>query len=51
MIAQSNEEIARIRSEAWNAYQVSADRRARDFSEALRGVQTYRDADSAGGTV
>lgn len=51
IIARSNAEIARIRQDAWNAYQESADRRARQFSEALRGVETYRDPDASGGTV
>ncbi len=50
-IARSNEEISRIRSEAWEAYSVSADRRARDFADALVGVQTYRDVDAPGGTA
>lgn len=51
MIARSNEEISRIRQETWNAYQESSDRRAREFGEALRGVETYVDADAPGGTV
>lgn len=51
IIADSNAEIARIRQESWNASQESADRRARQFSEALRGVQSYDDAKAAGGTV
>lgn len=51
MIAQSNEEIAKIRASAWESYSVSADRRARDFADALRGVTTYRDAEAPGGTA
>jgi hypothetical protein len=51
MIAQSNAEISRIREDSWNAYQESADRRAREFGEAIRGVQSYSDADAPGGTV
>jgi hypothetical protein len=50
-IAQSNAEIARIREEAWSAYQESADRRAREFGELLRGVETYDDANAPGGQV
>lgn len=50
-IARSNAEISRIREEAWNAYQESSDRRAREFGEALRGVETYRDDRAAGGQV
>lgn len=51
LIAQSNAEIARIREEAWSAYQQSADRRAREFGKVLRGVETYADRDAPGGTV
>lgn len=51
MITQANAEIARIRQEAWNSYQESADRRAREFSEVLRGVQSYDDASAPGGRV
>jgi hypothetical protein len=51
MIAQSNAEISRIREEAWNAYQESSDRRAREFSEVIRGVETYDDANAPGGQV
>ncbi|NWG92029.1 MAG: hypothetical protein HXY21_05915 [Parvularculaceae bacterium] len=51
MIARSNEEISRIRQETWNAYQESADRRAREFGELMKGVETWSDADSPGGTV
>ena len=51
MIARSNEEVSRIRQEAWNAYQESADRRAREFGELMKGVETYADADAPGGQV
>ncbi len=51
IIAQSNAEIARIREEAWSAYQESSDRRAREFGEALRGVETYADPQAGTGTV
>jgi hypothetical protein len=51
IIANSNAEIAKIREEAWNASQESADRRAREFSELIRGVETYNDANAPGGTV
>lgn len=50
MIAQSNEEIARIRQSVWDNQQESADRRAREFGELMRGVETYVDADAPGGT-
>ncbi len=51
IIAKSNAEIAQIREQAWNSYQESADRRAREFGELMRGVETYNDADAPGGTV
>lgn len=50
-IAQSNAEIARIREQAWSAYQESSDRRAREFGELMRGVETYNDANAPGGQV
>jgi hypothetical protein len=51
MIARSNQEISRIREEAWNSYQESSDRRAREFGELMRGVETYNDPHAPGGTV
>lgn len=51
MIARSNEEIARIRQETWEMQNESSERRFREFGEALRGVETYADADAPGGTV
>jgi hypothetical protein len=51
IIAQSNAEIARIRQETWNTQQESADRRAREFGELMRGVETYDDANAPGGQV
>ena len=51
MITRSNAEIARIREEAWTASQESADHRAREFGELMRGVETYKDQDAPGGTV
>lgn len=51
MIMRSNEEIAQIRNEAWAAAQESSDRRAREFGELIRGVETYKDQDAPGGTV
>jgi hypothetical protein len=51
MITRANEEIAKIRQDAWNAYQESSDRRFREFGEVLRGVETYRDPDAATGQV
>jgi hypothetical protein len=51
IVANSNAEIAKIREQAWNASQESADRRAREFGELIRGVETYNDANAPGGTV
>ncbi len=51
IIASSNAEISKIREEAWNASQESADRRAREFGELIRGVETYDDPNAPGGTV
>jgi hypothetical protein len=51
IITRSNAEIAQIRQEAWNAYQQSSDRRFQEFGEAIRGVQTYSDANTATGQV
>jgi hypothetical protein len=50
-IAQSNAEIAQIRQQAWNDQQESSDRRAREFGELMRGVETYNDANAPGGQV
>lgn len=51
ILTRTNEEIARIRQESWDNYQQSADRRAREFAEVIRGVETYADADAPGGSV
>ena len=51
IIAQSNADIAKIRQETWNTQQESADRRAREFGELMRGVETYDDANAPGGQV
>ena len=51
MMAKSNDEIARIREQAWDSYQESADRRAREFGELIKGVETYSDTQAPGGTV
>ncbi len=51
IITRSNAEIAQIRSEAWEAQQESADRRAREFGEVIRGVETYDDGNAPGGQV
>jgi hypothetical protein len=51
IIAQSNAEIAQIRERAWNSYQESSDRRAREFAESIRGVETYNDSNAPGGQV
>ena len=49
IINETNAEIARIRQEVWDVQQQSADRRAREFGELLRGVQTYTDDQAPGG--
>lgn len=51
MIAESNAEISRIRQEAWDASQESADRRVREFGEVIKGVETYDDGNAPGGQV
>lgn len=51
MLNDSNAEIARIRQDTWNSQQESADKRAREFGETIRGVQSYVDPDAPGGTV
>jgi len=51
IIANSNAEIAKIRDDAWKSQQESADRRAREFGELIRGVETYNDTNAPGGTV
>ncbi len=51
IINDSNAEISRIRQETWNSQQESADKRAREFGETIRGVQSYVDPDAPGGTV
>lgn len=51
IIARTNEEISRIRQEAWSSYQESADRRFREFGEVIKGVETYDDGHAPGGRV
>ncbi|MEX0643965.1 MAG: hypothetical protein WD076_01540 [Parvularculaceae bacterium] len=51
IINETNAEISRIRQETWNAQQESADRRAREFGELIKGVETYSDANAPGGQV
>jgi hypothetical protein len=51
MTMQANDEIARIRQETWNAQQESADRRAREFGEAIRGVESWTDSSAPGGPI
>ena len=43
MVQETNDYIARLRKETWDAQQESADRRFREFGEVLRGVETYKD--------
>ena len=51
IISKSNAEMSRIRNEAWNSYNESSDKRAREFSEYIRDVETYNDPDAPGGNV
>ena len=51
MIAETNDYVSRLREETWAAQQKSADRRAREFGELIKGVETYDDADAPGGQV
>lgn len=48
-IMETNDYISRLRQETWNAQQESADRRAREFGEVIRGVETYKDEWGPGG--
>ncbi len=47
----TQEQISRIINDTWRDQQRSADYRAREFLEYIRGVETYNDAEAAGGTV
>lgn len=49
MITETNDYISKLRQDTWNAQQESADRRAREFGEVLRGVETYKDEWGPGG--
>ncbi|MFN0025137.1 MAG: hypothetical protein ACKVS5_14695 [Parvularculaceae bacterium] len=51
MISETNDYISRLRQDTWNAQAESADRRAREFGELIKGVETYRDPDAPGGTA
>lgn len=48
-IQETNDYISNLRQETWNAQQESADRRAREFGELIRGVETYKDEWGPGG--
>jgi hypothetical protein len=48
-IQENRDYIAKLRQDTWNAQQESADRRFREFGEALRGVETYKDEWGPGG--
>lgn len=48
-VQETNDYIAKLRQETWNAQQESADRRAREFGEVIRGVETYKDEWGPGG--
>ena len=43
--AETNAQIAALRASSWNASQRSADQRAADFSQTIRGVENYQGAD------
>ncbi len=47
----THEQISRIINDTWRNQQQSADYRAREFLEYIRGVETYNDAGAPGGTV
>lgn len=49
MIQETNDYISKLRQDTWNAQQESADRRAREFGEVIRGVETYKDEWGPGG--
>ncbi|MEM6703460.1 MAG: hypothetical protein AAF690_12170 [Acidobacteriota bacterium] len=49
--ADAMAEIREINQRAWDAQQKSSDRRAREFLEYVRDVETYRDPEAPGGTV
>lgn len=50
IISQTNNEISQMRQDSWKRQQESQDRMHREFSEAIRGVETYDDPYN-GGTV
>jgi hypothetical protein len=41
----TNEQIAQMRTDVWNNNQRSSDRRAIEFSQFIRGIQSYQGAD------
>lgn len=49
MITETNDYISKLRQDTWNAQQESADRRAREFGELIKGVETYKDEWAPGG--
>lgn len=49
MITETNDYISKLRQDTWNAQAESADRRAREFGELIRGVETYQDDWAPGG--
>jgi hypothetical protein len=49
IITETNDYISKLRQDTWNAQQESADRRAREFGEVIRGVETYKDEWGPGG--
>lgn len=48
---ETNDAIQKIRQEAWDSRQESADRRIREFGEMMKGVETYKDESAPGGQV
>ncbi len=51
MIAEANDYTSRLIQETWSQRQESVDRQMREFGEAIKGVETYRDADAPSGEV
>jgi len=51
MTAEYNDYVSRIRREAADARAASDERRQREFSELIRGTETWDDADAPGGQV
>ena len=48
---QTQAEISQMLNQAWQNQQISSDRRAREFIESIRDVETYNDSAAPGGQV